>query len=93
MKKVTQKQTHGAKLDDIDTVANLLSKHKKQSTASVKEYSNFISNLSTDELHRHSLEAGEIPVEDTNKLISRLVKRFEKTLGKNIVERKEFDTI
>ncbi len=92
MKKV-QKQTHGAKLGGEDTVTSLLNKHKKQSQASVSEYSKYIDTLSLDELHRHSVGVGEIPVADRDKLIARLEKRFEKTLGKNVTAKEIFDVV
>lgn len=76
------KQTHGAKLQGSETVASLLSKHKKQTESSVSKYVEYINSLSLDELHRHSVEAGEVPINDKTKLLSRLEKRFTKTLGK-----------
>lgn len=94
MKTKVQKQTHGAQLEDNVTVASLLSKHKKQSLASVEEYSKYINSLGTDELHNHSVMAGEVPVDNRTKLIDRLEKRFARALGKNVTAKEsEFDVV
>ncbi len=89
-------QTHGAKLSGSETVASLINKHKKNTASSVAEYVKYLESLSLDELHRHSITAGEIPIDNKDKLLTRLEKRFAKTLSKESTAKtapKEFTVV
>ncbi len=89
-------QTHGAKLSGSETVASLINRHKKQTANSVAEYVKYLESLSLDELHRHSITAGEIPIDNRDKLLTRLERRFSKTLSKEATAKtasKEFTVI